>query len=107
MAKKPYSSRLDPMGDVVLVRKPPLSRTLVIPGSKAAQGSSRAIVVAVGPGRQKPDGEYIPINPKIKPGVTTLAPADHYLIFSDIKQFEEDGLCFLPEESIVFIEAPE
>ena len=105
MAKKPYSSRLLPQGEHVLVRKPPLSSLIKIAGSKHAQGISRAIVVAVGPGEYR-DGLFITPSKDLKPGVTILTDAQYFSRFEDINEMEEEGLFFVPASLIVFIEQP-
>lgn len=120
---KPFSSRLAPLGELVLVRKPKTEKAKVkVPGlvlvekdqdsgknvvvdAKAAP-RSMGVVVEVGPGCWE-YGKLTPIDERIRVGATVLFPAEASFRFPDIEEMAEEGLWFVPASTILCVLAPE
>jgi hypothetical protein len=112
---KPFSSRLSSFSGWVLVRMHVSSSTVFVPrmdgkkivgAEKKTVANSLATVVDVGPGEYE-NGILVPPDPRLQPGVTVIANGSHFIRFSDIKEMEEENLCFIPNSMIVAILAPE
>lgn len=111
---KPYSSRLRPCNEWVLVRKASKASEIEIPimegkkmigTTKKKVETSRAIVIEVGPGEYDTNGQILrKPDPRLKPGVTIIADARHFLSFTDIPEWKEEDLWQIPASLICHIE---
>lgn len=118
MAAKLFSSRLVPMDEWVLIRIPQEASSVLMaemgPNGKVrtVEGGTRrnntGIVVSFGPGRTAEDGKLIPIDERIKVGVTVIFPGKVGLRIPDFeKEMMEEGLLFIPASTVVSILLPQ
>lgn len=94
---------MKPLGDRVLCREVeveetfPGQRIILLDGSLKSITQCQAEVVEVGPGTTDDEGDFVPMDPRLKPGVWILHEAWRRT------DSGEDGLFFLKAEHVVAI----
>jgi co-chaperonin GroES (HSP10) len=116
MGKHLFSSRIVPLGEMVLVRVEASAGTVLIPEmrdgkivgeTKRRLKENKGIVVAVGPGSYK-EGHLVPMDPRVKAGATIVFAGKLAYQPEDIQEeMQEEGLYFIPEAAICCILLPE
>ncbi len=120
MAKRPFSARIKPKDELILVRIPEIltaKSSILVPvtdddGNKkivaadAAEKAAMAIVVEVGPGPRSPmTGERQPIDPDIKAGATIVFREAAFRPKALHREMAEECLWFLAEVQVVCVVA--
>ena len=115
---KPYSSRIVPLGELVLVRKTVAQKTtlavaergedgkMIVSSAGGTTAKSIGIVVEVGPGSYEA-GTFVKVDERIKAGSTVMFPAEASFYPKDIPEMAEEGLWLVPASAILAVILPE
>lgn len=116
MGNKLFSSRIVPLGEIVLVRveshsgsilRPEMRDGKIVGATKRVLKENKGIVVSVGPGVFR-DGVLVPIDARVKPGATVIFAGKLAYQPEDIAdEMQEEGLYFVPESVIACVLLPE
>lgn len=119
MAKRLFSSLLDPLDEWVLIRIPDTAadsnRVKLLVAEKNDNGKlevsaggplkrNTGIVVSVGPGHRADNGELVPVDKRIAVGATIIFPGKTAFRPPDIEEeMREEGLWFIPASTVVCV----
>lgn len=116
MGNKLFSSRVLPLGEIVLVRveshagtvlRPVMDGGKIVGTTKRVLKENKGIVVAVGPGVYR-DGVLVPIDSRVRPGATVIFAGKLAYQPEDIQEeMQQEGLYFVPESVIACVLLPE